>query len=324
LVDNAIVVVENIERYLEEGHKRTDAVIHATSEIIPPLLGATLTTLVVFVPLVFLSGVPGIFFRALASTLAIAIFAIWSAPDRVCADEPFVTYSLYRVDSTEAGLVETHVTFKDTLDLQERVQFRLYVTFLASNSTVNQSNDKLVKGLHVPNIVTWKDVFSDYGWGRTVRVPFTINTEKNVQKTGKYSFDIVAQVLKDNSSYVVLSDTIQFNFWIRPFLKEEPKFTRGSSNTVVLFPSDSAFSQEVICNATTMHLGKLTGHLYQRDVNFNDLSDGQRYLYYVETVLQTSEGTTQLLSDTVYSIQDATPPQKVVFDLHLLATWKSL
>ncbi len=74
LVDNAVVVVENIERYLEKGYPRNEAVIKATAEIIPPLLGATLTTLVVFIPLVFLSGVPGIFFRALSSTLAIAIF----------------------------------------------------------------------------------------------------------------------------------------------------------------------------------------------------------------------------------------------------------
>jgi len=73
LVDNAIVVVENIERYLEEGFQRKEAVVKASGEIIPPLLGATLTTLVVFVPLVFLTGVPGIFFRALASTLAIAV-----------------------------------------------------------------------------------------------------------------------------------------------------------------------------------------------------------------------------------------------------------
>lgn len=73
LVDNAIVVVENIERYLEKGFSKKEAVVKATSEIIPPLLGATLTTLVVFVPLVFLTGVPGIFFRALASTLAIAV-----------------------------------------------------------------------------------------------------------------------------------------------------------------------------------------------------------------------------------------------------------
>ncbi|VAX27909.1 Cobalt-zinc-cadmium resistance protein CzcA; Cation efflux system protein CusA [hydrothermal vent metagenome] len=74
LVDNAIVVVENIERYLEEGHSGEQAIVDATSEIISPLLGATLTTLVVFIPLIFLTGVPGIFFRALASTLSIAIF----------------------------------------------------------------------------------------------------------------------------------------------------------------------------------------------------------------------------------------------------------
>ncbi|MHB2148014.1 efflux RND transporter permease subunit [Calditrichota bacterium LG25] len=74
LVDNAIVVVENIERYLEQGKPKKEAVILATGEIIPPLLGATLTTLVVFIPLIFLTGVPGIFFRALASTLSIAIF----------------------------------------------------------------------------------------------------------------------------------------------------------------------------------------------------------------------------------------------------------
>ncbi len=73
LVDNAIVVVENIERYLEEKFQRSEAVIKATGEIITPLIGATMTTLVVFIPLVFLSGVPGIFFGALAGTLAVTI-----------------------------------------------------------------------------------------------------------------------------------------------------------------------------------------------------------------------------------------------------------
>ena len=75
LVDNAIVVVENIERHLEMGKTRKQAVIEATSEIIAPLLSATLTTLVVLVPLVFLTGVPGIFFKALALTLTLAILA---------------------------------------------------------------------------------------------------------------------------------------------------------------------------------------------------------------------------------------------------------
>jgi CzcA family heavy metal efflux pump len=75
LVDNAIVVVENIERHLEMGKTRKEAVVEATGEIISPLLSATLTTLVVLVPLVFLTGVPGIFFKALALTLTLAILA---------------------------------------------------------------------------------------------------------------------------------------------------------------------------------------------------------------------------------------------------------
>lgn len=75
LVDNAIVVVENIERHLEMGKTRKQAVIEATGEIIAPLLSATLTTLVVLIPLVFLTGVPGIFFKALALTLTLAILA---------------------------------------------------------------------------------------------------------------------------------------------------------------------------------------------------------------------------------------------------------
>ncbi len=75
LVDNAIVVVENIERHLEMGKTRKQAVIEATSEIIAPLLSATLTTLIVLIPLVFLTGVPGIFFKALALTLTLAILA---------------------------------------------------------------------------------------------------------------------------------------------------------------------------------------------------------------------------------------------------------
>ncbi len=73
LVDNAIVVVENIERYLEQGKPKIKAVIQATTEIISPLLGATFTTIVVFIPLIFLSGLPGIFFRALATTLTLTV-----------------------------------------------------------------------------------------------------------------------------------------------------------------------------------------------------------------------------------------------------------
>jgi CzcA family heavy metal efflux pump len=73
LVANAIVVVENIVRHRDEGASKEDAVISGTKEIIPPLIGATLTTIVVFIPLIFLSGLTGIFFKPAAFTMASAV-----------------------------------------------------------------------------------------------------------------------------------------------------------------------------------------------------------------------------------------------------------
>ena len=73
LVDNASVVVENIVRHRDEGEIKQNAIINGTSEIIPPLISATLTTVAVFVPLVMLSGVSGFFFKASSATMAIAL-----------------------------------------------------------------------------------------------------------------------------------------------------------------------------------------------------------------------------------------------------------
>lgn len=72
VIDDAVVVVENIHRRLrDEG--AADAVAHATEELIAPIVGSTLTTVVVFAPLGLLSGVVGQFFRALSLTLSAAV-----------------------------------------------------------------------------------------------------------------------------------------------------------------------------------------------------------------------------------------------------------
>jgi HAE1 family hydrophobic/amphiphilic exporter-1 len=73
LVDNAIVVSESIARKLEEGLPKMQAVLQGTNEVIGALLGATLTTLGVFVPIIGLSGVQGQFFTQFALTISIAI-----------------------------------------------------------------------------------------------------------------------------------------------------------------------------------------------------------------------------------------------------------
>ena len=73
VIDDAVVVVENIYRHLDRGENPAQAVHLAMKELIAPVVGSTLTTVVVFVPLGMLSGVIGQFFRALSITLAAAV-----------------------------------------------------------------------------------------------------------------------------------------------------------------------------------------------------------------------------------------------------------
>jgi len=61
LVDDAIVVIENTMRYIEKGYKPTEAAIKATCQIWQPVTAAVCTTIVVFLPLMFMSGVMGKF-----------------------------------------------------------------------------------------------------------------------------------------------------------------------------------------------------------------------------------------------------------------------
>jgi CzcA family heavy metal efflux pump len=73
VIDNAVIVVENIYRHLSAGEDPATAVTIAMRELIAPVIGSTLTTVVVFVPLGLLSGVVGQFFKALSITLSAAV-----------------------------------------------------------------------------------------------------------------------------------------------------------------------------------------------------------------------------------------------------------
>jgi multidrug efflux pump subunit AcrB len=73
LVDNAIVVVENIYRYLEEGWDRHTAAKKATGEVAMPVIAATLTTVAAFAPLMFWPGDVGEFMKFMPATLIITL-----------------------------------------------------------------------------------------------------------------------------------------------------------------------------------------------------------------------------------------------------------
>ena len=73
VIDDAIVVVENIYTHLLHGESRREAVQAAVAEITVPIIGSTITPVVVFLPLTILTGVTGVFFRSLALTMAVAL-----------------------------------------------------------------------------------------------------------------------------------------------------------------------------------------------------------------------------------------------------------
>jgi hydrophobe/amphiphile efflux-1 (HAE1) family protein len=73
VIDDAIVVVENIYTHMSRGQSRREAVQGAVSEITVPIIGSTITPVVVFLPLTILTGVTGVFFRSLALTMSVAL-----------------------------------------------------------------------------------------------------------------------------------------------------------------------------------------------------------------------------------------------------------
>src|SRR5438067_5211258 len=73
VIDDAIVVVENIVLHRDAGQPRLQAIHSALSEITVPLIGSTITPIVVFLPMISMAGVEGVFFRALAITVAAAL-----------------------------------------------------------------------------------------------------------------------------------------------------------------------------------------------------------------------------------------------------------
>ncbi len=75
LVDNAIVVLENIARYKEQGFSAVEAARKGTKEVSGAIIASTLTTLAVFVPLIFVEGVAGQLFADQAMTVAFALIA---------------------------------------------------------------------------------------------------------------------------------------------------------------------------------------------------------------------------------------------------------
>jgi len=74
LIDHMLIVIESIERHYEKGKTKRDAILKGSKEIIPIMSVATLLSILIFIPLLLVSGIVGEFFKQLATVLVITYF----------------------------------------------------------------------------------------------------------------------------------------------------------------------------------------------------------------------------------------------------------
>jgi multidrug efflux pump subunit AcrB len=78
MIDSSIIVTDIITQYRMKGYSPEDACIKGTNEVITPILSSTLTTIAVFVPLVFMSGIAGAIFFAQAFTVSVGLLVAYA------------------------------------------------------------------------------------------------------------------------------------------------------------------------------------------------------------------------------------------------------
>jgi multidrug efflux pump len=132
VVDDAIVVVENVERHIASGKSPRDAAHQAMSEVSGPIVAITLVLASVFVPLAFLGGVTGQFYKQFAVTIAAAV---------IISGFNSLTLS----PALAAMLLQPHGARKDALG--RRIERVLRRPFAAFNRVFKRYGDRYSAGI---------------------------------------------------------------------------------------------------------------------------------------------------------------------------------
>ncbi|MBF0227057.1 MAG: efflux RND transporter permease subunit [Desulfobacterales bacterium] len=132
LVDNAIVIIENIYRYMEQGVSRIDAAMKATSEVAYPVIGSTLTTLAAFFPMIFWPGIMGEFMKYLPITLIITLSS--SLAVALIINPAFAAF--FMKTSSNSNSFEksenTDLSMEKPADASKSIALKYYSAFLRS------------------------------------------------------------------------------------------------------------------------------------------------------------------------------------------------
>lgn len=129
LVDNAIVVLENIFRHHEQGENASDAAVRGTTQVGGAIIASTLTTIVVFIPIVYLRGASGELFKEQAFTVAFSLLASLVVAILII---PMLYSRIYRKKSPFSGRKRESVQFTGYgRFLNKLLNYRLLVLLIA-------------------------------------------------------------------------------------------------------------------------------------------------------------------------------------------------
>ncbi|UWG96958.1 efflux RND transporter permease subunit [Dehalobacter sp. DCM] len=115
LVDDSVVVLENIYRFRQNGYSRVDAAVKGSSEVIVAVMASTLTTVAVFLPIVFVQGLVSTIFRQFAMTIAFSLGASLIVSMTVV---PMLASKLLKVDRKK-GPQGNSLMYEETRDTSE-------------------------------------------------------------------------------------------------------------------------------------------------------------------------------------------------------------
>ena len=214
LVDDAIVIVENIYRFTQEGHRPFEAASKATHEVAWPVTGGTLTMLVAFLPMAFWPGIMGEFMKFLPITLIIMLSASLFVGLTI---NPTVTGWLLRVKK-KGG--EGHASGADSRDLAFANYYRrILIWALGHRWTV-------VIGSHAALVVVIV-AFAFFGTGteffpsidpKKIYADFELPSGSRLEATDAYLHEVEAGMDKypDVLTYVAQSGVSLSNFDMGP------------------------------------------------------------------------------------------------------------
>ena len=113
LVDNSIVVLENIYRFRQDGYSRIDAAKEGAGEVGMAVIASTLTTVAVFLPIVFVEGITSIIFKELALTIT---FALLSSLLIALTVVPMLSSKILKITCSEKKEVKSRIKIFKAFD----------------------------------------------------------------------------------------------------------------------------------------------------------------------------------------------------------------